>query len=95
MRCSLDVLVLFYATEIFHFLQSLREQLSNKEMEIEQVRELGTTLMEIEHDMPSSTPGGTITQTCDNLNTQWADLDHKVSDKTVSKNLFDCCCCSI
>ena len=64
--------------------------MSNKEVEIEQVRELGTTLMEIEHDMPSSTPGGTITQTCDNLNTQWADLDHKVRSETSSIQEFWC-----
>ncbi len=72
------VRIFCYGGNFILFYQALREHLSNKEIEIEQVKQLGTTLMEIEHDMPSSTRGGTITQTSDNLNTQWADLDHKV-----------------
>ena len=59
-------------------LQALHEQLESKEIEIESIKQLGTTLMEIEDDMPPPSGGTSVSDTCDELNQQWADLDHRV-----------------
>ena len=71
---NIETVCIFY---YFQF-QALHEQLESKELEIESIKQLGTTLMEIEDDMPPSAGGFSISDTCDGLNQQWADLDHGV-----------------
>ena len=57
--------------------QSIEEQLKKKEDEIDTVKQLGTALISETTEAPEGSP--VVTRTVEQINQQWANLDHQVS----------------
>ena len=73
--CKISLILVTMVTSL-HF-QTLKESLKTKEAEIDSLRKLGLSLVDLESHL---TPGGTTVQeTIDQINSQWAKLDHEVS----------------
>ncbi len=80
-KCLLFLYLTTHGQILKSVFQALHEQLAIKEGEIESIKQLGSSLTEIEEEMPPPAGGASLSDACEALNQQWADLDHKVSEK--------------